>query len=112
MPLVYALVARASDGVPLAQYAVIPGNFEARALECLAHSRRQGVADDRFVVPCDGYAFNFLIHGPYAAVVVADSTAGPKLALACCRRICAEWAASFWDSGQRANAHTLDRAFG
>jgi hypothetical protein len=54
MPLVYALVARAADAVVLAQHAVVNGNFQAVALECLDRARSGG--EERFSITCAGQA--------------------------------------------------------
>jgi vesicle-associated membrane protein 72 len=83
MPLVYALVARASDAAPLASHAAVQGNFEAVATECLQRARAGGAGgDERFTVAADGYSFHFLVAGGYAFVVAADEAYGQAIPFA------------------------------
>jgi len=117
MPLVYALVIRAADAVPLAQYSAVSGNFEPAALDCWRSSseferqqqQRQeqqqppaGAASPdagRFSAVCDAHSFNFAVHGGYVFVVVADEGYGQQVPFACCKRIQDAWTERYWEKG-------------
>lgn len=110
MPLIYSLVARAADSAVLAQHAVVNGNFENVAVECLERARQGN--EERFSISCDGYTFNFLLHGGYAFVVVADEAYGREIPFACAKRVCDAWTERFWESGRTAAPRSMERSFG
>lgn len=89
MPLVYALVARATDGAVLAQHATVGGNFEPTARARINTARDAG--DERFTTTADGYTYHFLVSGGYVFCVAADEASGRQVPFACCKRICDAW---------------------
>lgn len=59
--LIYSFVAR--EGIVLAEYSALAGNFRAVAVECLQNSQ---ITDDKFTVTADAYTFNYLVHSGYS----------------------------------------------
>jgi hypothetical protein len=100
-PIVYALVARASDAAPLASHATLSGNFESVARDCLRHAadgRAAAPADaaGRFSVVCDGHTFNFLAPpgGPVVVCVVVRDATHRQLAFGAAARLADAWVAA------------------
>jgi hypothetical protein len=119
-PVVYALVADASDGAPLASYAAVSGNFEPIARDVIASASAGGGAGagaaagadaaGRFSIVCDGHTFNFLPAPAGCAVVctvVRDEAARP-FAFGAAQRIADAWGAA---AGAAGGAPPDGRAF-
>jgi hypothetical protein len=114
MALVYALVVRSADLVPLAQYAAAPGNFEPEAMECLVRAQRAG-GGGQFTAPANGLTYTFLAAGLYTVGVAADCTKAQlasRAPITCCKRICEAWAEQCWERGQYTAPRSLDGLFG
>ncbi|KAL1567529.1 vesicle-associated membrane protein 721-like protein [Salvia divinorum] len=71
--LIYAMVARGTPPVVLAEYSAFSGNFNSIAYQCL---QKLPSSNNKFTYNCDDHTFNYLIHNGF------KETAGRQIPMA------------------------------
>lgn len=61
--LIYALVARGTPPVVLAEYTEFSGNFNSIAYQCL---QKLPASNNKFTYNCDNHTFNYLVHDGFS----------------------------------------------
>lgn len=64
--LIYALVARGTPPVVLAEYTGFSGNFVSIAYQCL---QKLPSSNNKFTYNCDNHTFNYLVHDGFSKSV-------------------------------------------
>ncbi|KAL6561863.1 hypothetical protein OROGR_002870 [Orobanche gracilis] len=82
--LIYALVARGTPPVVLAEYTEFSGNFNSIAYQCL---QKLPSSNTKFTYNCDNHTFNYLVHDGFTYCVVAEESAGRQIPMAFLERI-------------------------
>ncbi|GER40998.1 vesicle-associated membrane protein [Striga asiatica] len=108
--LIYALVARGTPPVVLAEYTEFSGNFNSIAYQCL---QKLPSSNNKFTYNCDNHTFNYLVHDGFTYCVVAEESAGRQLPMAFLERVRDDFVAKY-GGGKAATAPTngLNREFG
>lgn len=112
MPVIYAAVARGTDGAVLAEWADVKGNASQVAENCMKHVIAS--SDSRMTITADGYTFNFLKSDGWIYVAVADEAFGRQVPFALAQRAAREWEAPTGPAAKArgAAARSYDRSFG
>ncbi|KAH6755673.1 vesicle-associated membrane protein 726 [Perilla frutescens var. hirtella] len=82
--LIYALVARGTPPVVLAEHTAFSGNFNSIAYQCL---QKLPSSNNKFTYNCEDHTFNYLIHDGFTYCVVAEESAGRQIPMAFLERI-------------------------
>ncbi|XP_042030948.1 vesicle-associated membrane protein 721-like [Salvia splendens] len=108
--LIYALVARGTPPVVLAEYTEFSGNFNSIAYQCL---QKLPASNNKFTYNCDNHTFNYLVHDGFTYCVVAEESAGRQLPMAFLERIKDDFVAKY-GGGKAATfpANGLNKEFG
>ncbi|KAG6392156.1 hypothetical protein SASPL_146367 [Salvia splendens] len=127
--LIYALVARGTPPVVLAEYTEFSGNFNSIAYQCL---QKLPASNNKFTYNCDNHTFNYLVHDGFSIdsytdfcvllkfevdrrpyCVVAEESAGRQLPMAFLERIKDDFVAKY-GGGKAATfpANGLNKEFG
>lgn len=107
MALIYSFVARGTT--VLAEYTSYHGNFNTVALECLQNVRNP---ETKFTINCDRHTFNFLNHGEFTYLVVADEGYGRQIPFVFLERVADEFDSKLGAKGRTAATNSLDKQFG
>ncbi|XP_047956040.1 vesicle-associated membrane protein 721-like [Salvia hispanica] len=108
--LIYALVARGTPPVVLAEYTEFSGNFNSIAYQCL---QKLPASNNKFTYNCDNHTFNYLVHDGFTYCVVAEESAGRQLPMAFLERIKDEFVAKYGGGkAATAPANGLNKEFG
>lgn len=65
--LIYALVARGTPAVVLAEYTEFSGNFNSIAYQCL---QKLPSSNNKFTYNCDNHTFNYLVHDGFSESIL------------------------------------------
>ncbi|GFQ04824.1 vesicle-associated membrane protein 721 [Phtheirospermum japonicum] len=108
--LIYALVARGTPPVVLAEYTEFSGNFNSIAYQCL---QKLPASNNKFTYNCDNHTFNYLVHDGFTYCVVAEESAGRQLPIAFLERVRDDFVAKY-GAGKAATApaNGLNKEFG
>ncbi|KAL8508467.1 hypothetical protein ACS0TY_018915 [Phlomoides rotata] len=108
--LIYALVARGTPPVVLAEYTEFSGNFNSIAYQCL---QKLPASNNKFTYNCDNHTFNYLVHDGFTYCVVAEESAGRQIPMAFLERIKDDFVAKYaGGKAATAPANGLNREFG
>ncbi|XP_042028468.1 vesicle-associated membrane protein 721-like [Salvia splendens] len=108
--LIYALVARGTPPVVLAEYTEFSGNFNSIAYQCL---QKLPASNNKFTYNCDNHTFNYLVHDGFTYCVVAEESAGRQLPMAFLERIKDDFVAKYGGGkAATAPANGLNKEFG
>ncbi|KAG6398151.1 hypothetical protein SASPL_139605 [Salvia splendens] len=108
--LIYALVARGTPSVVLAEYTEFSGNFNSIAYQCL---QKLPASNNKFTYNCDNHTFNYLVHDGFTYCVVAEESAGRQLPMAFLERIKDDFVAKYGGGkAATAPANGLNKEFG
>ncbi|CAA0832238.1 Vesicle-associated membrane protein 721 [Striga hermonthica] len=108
--LIYALVARGTPPVVLAEYTEFSGNFNSIAYQCL---QKLPSSNNKFTYNCDNHTFNYLVHDGFTFCVVAEESAGRQLPMAFLERVRDEFVAKYGGGkAATAPANGLNKEFG
>ncbi|KAI3455838.1 hypothetical protein Pfo_012501 [Paulownia fortunei] len=108
--LIYALVARGTPPVVLAEYTEFSGNFNSIAYQCL---QKLPSSNNKFTYNCDNHTFNYLVHDGFTYCVVAEESAGRQVPMAFLERIKDDFLSKY-GGGKAATtpANGLNKEFG
>ncbi|KAI3466922.1 hypothetical protein Pfo_023585 [Paulownia fortunei] len=108
--LIYALVARGTPPVVLADYTGFSGNFNSIAYQCL---QKLPSSNNKFTYNCDNHTFNYLVHDGFTYCVVAEESAGRQVPMAFLECIKDDFVAKY-GGGKAATApvNGLNKEFG
>lgn len=108
--LIYALVARGTPPVVLAEYTEFSGNFNSIAYQCL---QKLPSSNNKFTYNCDNHTFNYLVHDGFTYCVVAEESAGRQVPMAFLERIKDDFLAKYGGGkAATAPANGLNKEFG
>ncbi|KAK4491516.1 hypothetical protein RD792_002267 [Penstemon davidsonii] len=108
--LIYALVARGTPPVVLAEYTEFSGNFNSIAYQCLL---KLPSSNNKFTYNCDNHTFNYLVHDGFTYCVVAEESAGRQVPIAFLERVKDDFVAKYsGGKGATAAANGLNKDFG
>ncbi|KAL2244542.1 vesicle-associated membrane protein 721-like [Sesamum indicum] len=108
--LIYALVARGSPPVVLAEYTEFSGNFNSIAFQCL---QKLPSSNNKFTYNCDNHTFNYLVHDGFTYCVVAEESVGRQVPMAFLDRIKDDFVAKYGGGkAATAPANGLNKEFG
>ncbi|KAH6764845.1 vesicle-associated membrane protein 721 [Perilla frutescens var. hirtella] len=108
--LIYALVARGTPPVTLAEYTEFSGNFNSIAYQCL---QKLPASNNKFTYNCDSHTFNYLVHDGFTYCVVAEESAGRQIPMAFLDRIKDDFVAKYGGGkAATAPANGLNKEFG
>ncbi|XP_057812139.1 vesicle-associated membrane protein 721-like [Salvia miltiorrhiza] len=108
--LIYALVARGTPPVVLAEYTEFSGNFNSIAYQCL---QKLPASNNKFTYNCDNHTFNYLVHDGFTYCVVAEESAGRQVPMAFLERIKDDFVAKYGGGkAATAPANGLNKEFG
>ncbi|CAA2982616.1 vesicle-associated membrane 722-like [Olea europaea subsp. europaea] len=108
--LIYALVARGTPPVILAEYTEFSGNFNSIACQCL---QKLPSSNNKFTYNCDNHTFNYLVHDGFTYCVVAEESAGRQVPMAFLERIKDDFVAMYGGGkAATAPANSLSKEFG
>eukprot|EP00793_Prasinoderma_coloniale_P003397 PRCOL_00006633-RA len=108
--LIYAFVARRPSTV-LCDHTAYSGNFSVVALQCL--EKLPASETCRMTYTCDRHTFNYLCHGGFAFLAVADEDYGRQVPFAFLERVRDDFMANAMaGAGGSAGSHSLQQSFG
>ncbi|KAK4399516.1 Vesicle-associated membrane protein [Sesamum angolense] len=108
--LIYALVARGSPPLVLAEYTEFSGNFNSIAYQCL---QKLPSSNNKFTYNCDNHTFNYLVHDGFTYCVVAEESVGRQVPMAFLERIKDDFVAKYGGGkAATAPANGLNKEFG